>query len=146
MVGAPVVEVAEQEAEAVVLPPAPVVMPLELVDVPELELLPEPELLLELLLEPLLEPLLEVLPELLLEPLLEVLPELLLEPLLELLPELPVELVPEVDDPKVPLLSLPPHPARHSVAPNSDTRTLVCCTFFIVISLLLKSTGPFKYR
>ena len=110
MVGAPVVEVAEQEAEAVVLPPAPVVMPLELVDVPELELLPEPELL------------------------------------LELLPELPVELVPEVDDPKVPLLSLPPHPARHSVAPNSDTRTLVCCTFFIVISLLLKSTGPFKYR
>ena len=138
MVGAPVVEVAEQEAEAVVLPPEPVVMPLELVDVPELELLPEPELLLELLLEPLLEPLLEVLPE--------VLPELLLEPLLELLPELPVELVPEVDDPKVPLLSLPPHPARHSVAPNSDTRTLVCCTFFIVISLLLKSTGPFKYR
>ena len=138
MVGAPVVEVAEQEAEAVVLPPEPVVMPLELVDVPELELLPEPELLLELPLEPLLEPLLEVLPE--------VLPELLLEPLLELLPELPVELVPEVDDPKVPLLSLPPHPARHSVAPNSDTRTLVCCTFFIVISLLLKSTGPFKYR
>ena len=126
MVGAPVAEVAEQEAEAVVLPPEPVVMPLELVDVPELELLPEPELLLELLLEPLLEPLLEVLPE--------------------VLPELPVELVPEVDDPKVPLLSLPPHPARHSVAPNSDTRTLVCCTFFIVISLLLKSTGPFKYR
>ena len=114
IVGTPVPAVALHEAEAVmvvvVLPePVPVVLPDPVV-------LPELELLLELLPEPLLELELEV---------------------------------PEVEDPEVPevpLLSLPPHPARHSVAPNSDTRTLVCCTFFIVISLLLKSTGPFKYR
>ena len=75
-------------------------------------------------------PVVVVLPDPVVLPELELLLELLPEPLLELELE-----VPEVEDPEVPLLSLPPHPARHSVAPNSDTRTLFCCMFFMMISL-----------
>jgi hypothetical protein len=52
-------------------------------------------------------------------------PVVLEEPLFELE-------VPAVEDAEVPLLSLPPQPARHSAAPNNDTRTLVCCLFFMV--------------
>jgi hypothetical protein len=35
----------------------------------------------------------------------------------------------------VPLLLLPPHPARQSAAVSSDTRALDCCAFFIAILL-----------
>ena len=81
--------------------------------------------------EPLPEP--DVLPEPLVLPDPEVLPEpdVLPEPLL-------LELEPDVGEPVdtgLPLLSLPPHPARHSAAVISDTKTLDCCTLFMVVLL-----------
>lgn len=39
--------------------------------------------------------------------------------------------VADVEAVEVPLLSLPPQPARHSAAPNNGTRTRVGCMFFM---------------
>ena len=115
----PAVALHEAEAVVVVLPePVTVVLPVPVL-LPEPVVLPDPV----------------VLPEL--ELLLELLPELLLEVELE---------VPEVEDTEVPLLSLPPHPARHSVAPNSDTQKICLLHVFHGDFTFSKSTGPFKYR
>ena len=83
-------------------------------------LLPDPPLDEEL-------PELDVLPDPLLDeepPELDVLPDPLLD---EALPEVVEPEVPDADGD--PSLLLPPHPARQSVALNSDTRTLDCCTY-----------------
>jgi hypothetical protein len=102
--------------------PEPDVLPDPLLDeeLPELDVLPDPPLDEEL-------PELDVLPD---PPLDEELPEpdVLPDPPLD--EEFPAVVEPEVPDAEgVPLLSLPPHPARQIAALNSDTRTLDCCTF-----------------
>jgi len=91
-----------------VLPPEPEPLPEPLL--PEPDPLPEPDVLPDPL----------VLPD----------PDVLPEPLLELEPDVGVPV-----DAGLPLLSLPPHPARHSAAVISDTKTLDCCTLFMVVLL-----------
>ena len=96
------------EAEALVPLPDPVPD-----EPPEPDVPPDPEVLPE--------------PEVLPDP--DVLPEPEVLPVPDVLPAPELE-VPDVGA-VVPLLSLPPHPARHRAALTNDTRTPVCCMFFI---------------
>src|ERR1700722_14200714 len=91
----------------VVVPPEPLPAP-RVLRVPVPPVLPEP---LPVLPEPV-----PVLPD----------PDVLPEPLVLPVPD--VVGVPEVEA-VVPLLLLPPHPARQSAAVTSDTRALDCCVF-----------------